>query len=106
VSAPFFAALARWLFAGELYDPCSEFFVSVDPELERVQYAVPAAMGNMSADIGFGVGAEAGDGPGEGEGAFRLWESKYQFVKEMLPAFVSEPLGRKVGDLSRRLPSF
>jgi gamma-tubulin complex component 3 len=97
VSAPFFVVLARWLFAGELVDPFVEFFVAVDPELERVQYAVPAAMGNTSADIGFGFGsAEPGDGPGEGEGAFRLWENKYQFVKQMLPAFVSEPLGRKV----------
>jgi gamma-tubulin complex component 3 len=51
----------------------------------------------MSADIGFGLGGENGDATGEGEGAFRLWENKYQFIKQMLPAFVSESFGRKVG---------
>ncbi|EKM59180.1 uncharacterized protein PHACADRAFT_205357 [Phanerochaete carnosa HHB-10118-sp] len=33
VSKPFFATLHKWLFSGELNDPFSEFFVSVDPGL-------------------------------------------------------------------------
>jgi gamma-tubulin complex component 3 len=99
VSTPFFASLHRWLFAGELYDPFREFFVAVDPELESVQYSVPmhgsgTGHGHMSSDMGFG--GDVGDVTGEGEGAFRLWENKYQFIKEMLPAFVSESFGRKV----------
>lgn len=99
VSKPFFAILHKWLFSGELYDPFSEFFVAVDPELANVQYIQPpTANGALPGDDGFG-------GPGGGyqedmsldnEGGLRLWESKYTFRKEMLPAFVGETFGRKV----------
>ena len=99
VSKPFFATLHKWLFSGELYDPFSEFFVAVDPELAHMQYIQPPSVnGALPGDEGFG-------GPGAGyqedlsldnEGGLRLWESKYTFRQEMLPAFVGETFGRKV----------
>lgn len=36
------------------------------------------------------------EGEGNREGALRLWENKYRFRKEMLPAFVDEAFGKKV----------
>lgn len=38
VSKPFFVMLHRWLFSGELYDPFSEFFVHIDPELANAHF--------------------------------------------------------------------
>ena len=96
VSKPFFETLQKWLFSGELYDPYSEFFVSVDPQLANLQYVHPSALsGNLSGDGGFGLGGDHDD-PHEGETGLRLWEAKHKFRAEMLPAFVGEGFGRKV----------
>lgn len=102
VSAPFFASLHRWLFSGELYDPFEEFFVAVDPELVHVRYVHPSSLAgagglaNLSADGGFaGLGGDA-DVSGDREGGLSLWQNKYQFRKDMLPAFVGEAFGKKV----------
>jgi gamma-tubulin complex component 3 len=98
VSKPFFSTLHRWLFSGELYDPFSEFFVAIDPELAHVQYVHPSAhLGGLGADAGilFGGDGEAPDVSGEREGGQRLWETKYRFRKDMLPMFVGEAFGRK-----------
>ena len=97
VSKPFFSMLHRWLFSGELYDPFSEFFVAVDPELAHVQYVQQSSGGQLAGDGGFaGVGPETDDVSGEREGGLKLWEGKYRFQKNMLPAFVGEAFGRKV----------
>lgn len=37
----------------------------------------------------------------EREAGLRLWESKYRFQKDMLPAFVGEVFGRKVSSFRR-----
>lgn len=52
----------------------------------------------MSGDGGFGgLGGDNEDLSGEKESGRILWETKYQFRKEMLPTFVDEDFGRKVG---------
>ena len=38
VSKPFFVMLHRWLFSGEIYDPSSEFFIHIDPELANAHF--------------------------------------------------------------------
>lgn len=100
VSKPFFATLHKWLFSGELNDPFSEFFVSVDPSLAHLQYVQQASGGQLGGDGGFGgLGGETED-MGEREVGLKLWEGKYQFRKEMLPSFVGEAFGRKVRSLT------
>ena len=88
--------LHKWLFSGELSDPFSEFFVAVDPELAHLQYVQQSSGGQLAGDGGFaGIGTEPDD-LAEREGGLKLWETKYQFQKQMLPAFVGEAFGRKV----------
>jgi gamma-tubulin complex component 3 len=100
VSKPFFATLHKWLFSGELYDPYSEFFVALDLTMASQQYVHPLSLaggvGQLTGDGGFGGGG-ADDISGVQEGGLRLWETKYQFQKDMLPMFVGEAFGRKVG---------
>ena len=105
VSRPFFAMLQKWLFAGELYDPFAEFFVQVNPELADVHFqfgqgretasALGGGFGGLGAEDG-GFGAADVDFSREYQGGLKLWESKYIFRKEMLPAFVGEDFGRKI----------
>ncbi|KAI5116952.1 hypothetical protein M0805_001926 [Coniferiporia weirii] len=106
VSKPFFAMLHKWLFSGELYDPFSEFFVHLDPELAHVQYVQPQASlqhnGNSSNDVGF-ASVDNDDISAEYRGGLRLWESKYVFQKEMLPAFVEEDFARKIFSTGKSL---
>ena len=87
----------KWLFPGELYDPFSEFFVAVDPELAHLQYMQPTlqGVGQLASDGGFG-GGDVEDTSEEHAGGLQLWEQKYRFQKGMLPAFVGETFGRKV----------
>jgi gamma-tubulin complex component 3 len=93
--------LQKWLFSGELYDPYLEFFVTVDPELAHLQYVYPSSL-TTGAGITIGDGAFNGfnadqdDLTGERESGLRLWQAKYKFRQEMLPAFVGEGFGRKV----------
>ncbi|KZT72474.1 gamma-tubulin complex, component 3 [Daedalea quercina L-15889] len=105
VSKPFFATLHKWLFSGELVDPFSEFFVAVDPELAHLQYGQPSqdGVGSSGGDGGFGGLGEGEDISGEREGGLKLWESKYQFQKDMLPAFVGEIFGRKIFSTGKSL---
>ena len=87
----------KWLFSGELYDPFSEFFVAVDPELAHLQYMQPSlqGIGQLASDGGFG-GGDVEDTLEERAGGLQLWEQKYRFQEDMLPAFVGETFGRKV----------
>ncbi|KAL1944175.1 hypothetical protein VTO73DRAFT_3360 [Trametes versicolor] len=104
VSKPFFATLHKWLFSGELYDPFSEFFVAVDPELAHLQYMQPSlqGVGQLATDGGFG-GGDMEDTSEEHAGGLQLWERKYQFQKDMLPAFVGETFGRKIFSTGKSL---
>ncbi|KAG2013609.1 gamma-tubulin complex component 3 [Coprinopsis cinerea AmutBmut pab1-1] len=107
VSAPFFSTLHKWLFSGELYDPFGEFFVAVDSSLGPVQTAHPSSLSGgineLPGDGGFGTGnGEGEDGARERSG--KLWETKYQFRKAMLPHFVGESSGKKV-DSTPSLPA-
>ncbi|OBZ70405.1 Spindle pole body component alp6 [Grifola frondosa] len=105
VSKPFFATLHKWLFSGELNDPFSEFFVAVDPELAHLQYVQPSSIGgvgSLTSDDGFG-GGDVEDVLGEHEGGLKLWETKYQFQKDMLPSFVGETFGRKIFSTGKSL---
>ncbi|KZP17293.1 gamma-tubulin complex, component 3, partial [Athelia psychrophila] len=109
VSKPFFATLHKWLFSGELYDPYSEFFVSLDPTLAHMQYMHPSSLagGVGLSDGGFGgmgLGGEVdNDESTEREGGLKLWEGKYQFQKEMLPMFVGEAFGKKIFSTGKSL---
>ncbi|EJD00999.1 gamma-tubulin complex, DGRIP91/SPC98 component [Fomitiporia mediterranea MF3/22] len=103
VSKPFFMMLHKWLFSGELYDPFSEFFVRINPELadaQFVQHTTTQQNGILNVDEGFAP--ENDDIVGDRSG-LRLWESKYIFRKEMLPAFVGEDFGRKIFSTGKTL---
>ncbi|KAG5732384.1 Spindle pole body component alp6 [Termitomyces sp. T112] len=105
VSKPFFATLHKWLFSGELYDPFAEFFVALDQSMTQAQYAHPSPLAGgivqPSADGAFGGDSE--DILGLRESGLRLWETKYQFQKEMLPMFVGEVFGRKIFSTGKSL---
>lgn len=108
VSKPFFETLQKWLFSGELYDPYLEFFVTVDPELAHLQYVYPSSIttgaGIMIGDGGFsGFNGEQDDLTGERESGLRLWQAKYKFRQEMLPAFVGEGFGSKIFSTGKSL---
>ncbi|KAH7929428.1 gamma-tubulin complex, component 3 [Leucogyrophana mollusca] len=109
VSKPFFSTLHKWLFSGELYDPYNEFFVSVDPELARMQYllhpsSLTGGIAQLSTDGVFaGLGGENEDMSTEREGGLRLWEAKYQFQRDMLPMFVGEAFGKKIFSTGKSL---
>ncbi|KAI0307117.1 gamma-tubulin complex DGRIP91/SPC98 component [Multifurca ochricompacta] len=108
VSQPFFETLQKWLFSGELYDPYLEFFVTVDPELAHLQYVHPSSIatsaGVMTGDGGFsGVNIDQDDLTGERESGLRLWQAKYKFRQEMLPAFVGEGFGSKIFSTGKSL---
>jgi len=96
VSKPFFSILHKWLFSGELYDPFSEFFVAMDEQISGGRYMHPSALsgdvGQLSQDGGFGGGDDDDERDGQ-----KLWEAKYQFQHDMLPLFVGETFGKKVG---------
>ncbi|KAL4242041.1 Spindle pole body component [Abortiporus biennis] len=103
VSKPFFSTLHNWLFCGELNDPFGEFFVAVDPELAHIQYVQQSA-GLLSGDGGFGgFGGDTDDIIGDRDGGLKLWEGKYRFQKDMLPAFVGETFGRKIFSTGKSL---
>jgi gamma-tubulin complex component 3 len=107
VSRPFFATLHKWLFSGELYDPFEEFFVSADSSLGHIPYvhpsSIPGAIMAAPNDGSLGGGLNDNDDffgfPVKGQ---KLWEAKYRFRKEMLPAFVGESFGKKVLSVSDR----
>lgn len=100
VSRPFFATLHKWLFSGELYDPFEEFFVSADSSLGHIPYvhpsSIPGAIINTPEGRFEGGFNDTDDFFGPHMNGQKLWETKYRFRKEMLPAFVGESFGKKV----------
>ena len=96
VSRPFFSMLHKWLFSGELYDPFSEFFVALDPELAHLQYVQAPEDGMFLASDAFQADADVDEAGAYKEESLKLWEGKYVFRKDMLPAFIGESFGKKV----------
>ncbi|TFK43488.1 gamma-tubulin complex DGRIP91/SPC98 component [Crucibulum laeve] len=107
VSRPFFATLHKWLFSGELYDPFSEFFVSVDAGMENMPHMHPSSLVggiSLSGDGGFnGASGDADDFSTIREGGLKLWQAKYQFRQDMLPMFVGEAFGKKIFSTGKSL---
>lgn len=99
MSRPFFTTLHKWLFSGELYDPFEEFFVSADSSMGHVNYvhpsSLPGGIGGITHDAAFSGLNDAEEFLGLRHQ--KLWEAKYQFRRDMLPAFVGESFGKKVG---------
>jgi gamma-tubulin complex component 3 len=92
LSVPFFSILSAWIYEGELRDPFSEFFVAVDPLLE----------GRDEGDMTLGTDGMGGGYENTTLGKVRggeVWEGKFIFKKELLPAFLEEDFGRKVSYL-------
>lgn len=69
--------------------------MEADPSLAQVQYVTPAADRTSVFDEG-DVHAEE---TAQREGGLKLWQNKYRFRRGMLPAFVGESFGKKVGFL-------
>lgn len=84
--------LQKWLYSGDLQDPYGEFFVAVNPEFSKTDRIADES--EILSDVGLAMN-QKGDNYGSSLGT-RLWESKYQFRKDMLPRFVGESFGRKV----------
>ncbi|KAL1660284.1 gamma-tubulin complex DGRIP91/SPC98 component [Schizophyllum commune] len=102
VSKPFFSTLHKWLFSGELYDPFNEFFVAMDPDIQYKHPQGGGGGGTPYADDGptGDEGRDLGDADG---GGLKLWETKYQFRKDMLPMFVGEAFGKKIFSTGKSL---
>ncbi|KAI6113696.1 gamma-tubulin complex, component 3 [Pisolithus thermaeus] len=104
VSQPFFSTLHKWLFSGELYDPCNEFFVAINSELAHVQYLLhPSSLAGGVDGMFSALGGETDDMSTEREGGLRLWEAKYRFRVDMLPLFVGEAFGKKIFSTGKSL---
>ena len=95
---PFFATLQKWLFSGELYDPYNEFFVSIHSSLTHTQHTHPSSIsgGNIVGDGRFGLVIDNDEALGGKDSGLYMWETKYEFRSDMLPAFVGEEFGKKV----------
>lgn len=103
VSRPFFQCLSKWIYEGELLDENEdEFFVqlSASPELRNSQYGGTTGK-NRLAKSGRGLGSEFAIGGLEGENrqpeTYKLWAEKFSFRVDMLPKFLDETYGKKVG---------
>ncbi|KAJ8515053.1 hypothetical protein ONZ45_g7474 [Pleurotus djamor] len=108
VSMPFFSTLHKWLFSGELHDPFAEFFVAMDPSLSQAQFTHPSSLSGgiaqLSSDGGFGGPLHDPEDLGaDREVGAKLWETKYQFQKQMLPTFVGEIFGKKIFSTGKSL---
>ena len=96
ISKPFFETLSRWITEGELKDPFEEFFIELNPEFK------PDALlgsGRRSEALEGLIDMEEGAEREAMEG-LKVWEKKFGFRREMLPSFVNESFGRKVGNVS------
>lgn len=88
VSKPFFAALTKWIYQGELHDPFDEFFVQLNPEMMQQQKSTPW-LAEGEVDIGLSAEQEPVDG-------HEVWQKKFLFRQVMLPKFVNDSFGKKV----------
>ncbi|KAK4700384.1 gamma-tubulin complex component 3, partial [Phenoliferia sp. Uapishka_3] len=93
LSVPFFATLAAWIYEGELRDPYDEFFVQLNPAIEAGEREI--------GDSGEFARPNLGDD--EGVPAHELWETKFRFRAEMLPAFLEDAFGRKIFSTGKSL---
>ncbi|TNY22196.1 Spc98 family-domain-containing protein [Rhodotorula diobovata] len=100
LSVPFFATLSAWIYTGELHDPYDEFFVALNPALlggAAGEAARHRARGAAGDDFGADRSVDAGVQPHE------LWARKFEFRKEMLPAFLTESFGLKIFSTGKSL---
>ncbi|GAA5856481.1 hypothetical protein JCM9279_005462 [Rhodotorula babjevae] len=103
LSVPFFATLSDWIYAGELHDPYDEFFVALNPAL--LEGAAGEAARRRLRGAGGGPDDEYGaDQSGDlGVQAHELWAQKFEFRKDMLPAFLTESFGLKIFSTGKSL---
>lgn len=83
--------LQKWLYSGDLHDPYGEFFVAVNPGFSRADSTTSES--DMPPGVRLTMDQKDIHGPSAGT---RLWESKYQFRKDLLPRFLGESFGKKV----------
>ncbi|KAF9009023.1 gamma-tubulin complex, DGRIP91/SPC98 component [Cyathus striatus] len=102
VSRPFFATLHKWLFYGELHDPFSEFFVSLDADVAKGSYGYPSGTSGNEGGL-VALNGDVDDYSTVREGGLKLWEGKYRFRKDMLPMFVGETFGKKIFSTGKSL---
>ncbi|GJJ07538.1 hypothetical protein Clacol_001740 [Clathrus columnatus] len=99
VSKPFFSMLQKWLYSGELQDPFGEFFVALNPDFSTLNTVRPSVGDFLEA----GVTMDQKDGSNVQSPGTRLWESKYQFRKDLLPRFVGESFGKRIFSTGKSL---
>jgi gamma-tubulin complex component 3 len=91
LSVPFFSTLSSWIYDGELRDPYDEFFVALNPALDEAIREERWGSGRRNEELQYGETREE-----EGVASHELWVEKFNFRKEMLPAFLEESFGQKV----------
>lgn len=70
----------------------------MDPGLAHVQYMHPSSLtGNINQLANDGFVSPDQDDRRDRRGGLAVWEAKYRFQKDMLPMFVGEAFGQKVG---------
>lgn len=92
--------MGKWIREGRLEDPEEEFFVVLNPSL-RADGPPGSLRGRKSsagpANKGRGVLGDDDEADERKVEGHQLWAEKFGFRKEMLPSFISESFGRKVG---------
>ncbi|GAA5890728.1 hypothetical protein JCM6882_000637 [Rhodosporidiobolus microsporus] len=101
LSVPFFSTLASWIYDGELRDPYDEFFVALNPALDGTGDERWAAGRRRREDEDGMYGEPVAEE--EGVAAHELWAQKFEFRKEMLPAFLEEAFGKKIFSTGKSL---
>jgi len=99
LSVPFFATLSDWIYTGELHDPYDEFFVALNPALLEGAAGEAARRRLRGADGGPDDAYGADRSVDAGVQAHELWAQKFEFRRDMLPAFLTESFGLKVRSL-------
>lgn len=83
VSSPWFKTLASWIWEGELLDGMDEFFIALNSDMDH--------QSGQAAWLSAGADPEE-----EAEDGWKVWESKFEFRKDLVPSFISQPFARKV----------
>ncbi|WFC97450.1 Microtubule-nucleating Tub4p (gamma-tubulin) complex component [Malassezia yamatoensis] len=93
VSRPFFHCLSRWIYDGELNDPCGEFFVALQHN----------DASNSQQDTRRVPESELAVVDEQGSNAADVWHSKFILRKELIPSFLSEDFANKIFSTGRSL---
>lgn len=97
ISRSFFASLGKWIYDGDLSDPFGEFFVELDPDMMGSINATSTAAATAATMV---TGAAS---PTEDVDAAALWEHKFRFKPELVPAFVAEKFARQIYSAGKSL---